>query len=240
MTVDPEQATQRYEQAVDDRVVVASANDDGTANLCGYGLPADRVAEARAYIEALARTTVPGDGRTIDQRRADVFLDLLCGIPTTGTAPARGTVDITIDFGALAELADDPAQIPGFGPVIADIARQLALEYGRQWQVTLTHHGQPVWAGTTRRRPSTALARRIRSRWPRCVFPGCRMPARECDLDHTRPWAKGGTTSEHNLVPLCRHHHQLRHRGWTYARDDDHTITWTSPLGWTYTIEHPP
>ena len=235
---DPDGAKERHERRVEERRVVAMPNDDGTADLCGFDLPAHRVAEARAYIETLARHL--DDDRSIEQRRADVFLDLLSGVPVTGHTPARGVVDITIDLETLAGLAERPGEIPGFGPVIADIARQLAHEYGRQWQVTLTHEDRPVWCGTTRRRPDAATARHIRSRWPRCVFPGCRMPARACDLDHTHPWADGGSTCEHNLVPLCRHHHRLRHRGWRYRRHADHTITWTSPLGRIYRTHPPP
>lgn len=78
--------------------------------------------------------------------------------------------------------ADRPGEIPGFGPVIADIARQLALEYGRRWQVTLTRRGESV----------------------------------------------------------CRHHHLLKDKGWSYGRRPDGAIVWTSPLGWVYTTEHPP
>ncbi len=240
IAVDPDAARQRYERNVAERMVVAAGNGDGTANLCGYDLPAERVAEARAYIETVARAQHPDDGRSLDQVRADVFLDLLCGIPHTGVRPARGVVDIEIDLPTLVGLVDQPGQIPGFGPVIADVARQLATEYGRQWQITITHQNTPLWCGITRRRPTTSLARRIRARHPRCVFPGCRMPARQCDLDHTQPWAHGGPTCQHNLAPLCRHHHTLHHRGWTYTIHPNRTITWTSPLGWTHTTHHPP
>lgn len=236
---DPDGMKERHQRRVEERTVVATPSEDGTADLCGYDLPAHRVAEARAYIEALARH-LPANDRTIDQRRADVFLDLLSGVPVTATAPARGVVDITIDLETLAGLAEHPAQIPGFGPIIADVARRLAHEYGRQWQITVTHHDRSLWCGVTRRRPDTDTARRIRASWPRCVFPGCRMPARACDLDHTYPWAQGGATCEHNLLPLCRHHHTLRHRGWNYRRHYDHTVVWTSPLGRTYRTHHPP
>ncbi len=239
MAADPAAAARRCEQAVDDRRVVAEMTDEGSADLCGYDLPPDRVAEARDRIERIARSLRrDGETRTLDQLRADVFLDLLCG--TAVHDRPRGVVDITVELDTLAGLAERPGEIPGFGPVIADIARRLALEYGRTWQVTLTRRGEPVWTGVTRRRPQTALARRIRSRWPRCVFPGCRMPARACDLDHIHPWAEGGPTCEHNLIPLCRHHHGLRDRGWSYVRRPDGTVVWTSPLGWEYTTEHPP
>jgi hypothetical protein len=49
------------------------------------------------------------------------------------------------------------------------------------------------------------------------VFPGCRMPAVACDLDHTIPWSESGPTESTNLAPACRHDHSTRHRiGWTY------------------------
>ncbi len=65
----------------------------------------------------------------------------------------------------------------------------------------------------------------------RSVFPGCRMPAVDCDLDHTRPWAEGGRTAPGNLQPLCRHHHVRHHRGRRYVLLDDGRTRWPSPLG---------
>ncbi len=81
--------------------------------------------------------------------------------------------------------------------------------------VTDPETGEVVWNGTTRRRPTATERRYIQARQPVCVFPGCRMPARDSDLDHTSDYAKGGPTHPHNLGPLCRHHHRLKHEaGW--------------------------
>lgn len=80
------------------------------------------------------------------------------------------------------------------------------------------------------------MKRHIRAVKPTCVFPGCRMPAEDTDLDHTRTWARHRQTKLEDLAPLCRYHHQVRHRGWTYQPSptgDDHI--WTSPLGHIYT-----
>jgi hypothetical protein len=72
-----------------------------------------------------------------------------------------------------------------------------------------------------------------------CVFPGCRIDARRCDLDHLVPYddtGPPGQTSPGNLAALCRRHHNAKtHRGWRYER----TATgyeWTSPLGRSYTV----
>ena len=81
----------------------------------------------------------------------------------------------------------------------------------------------------------------VRSRYPTCVFPGCRIPAIGCDLDHRKPWNQKGPTSCHNLAPLCRHHHVCKTKSrWQLKRETDGSHTWTSPLGHTYQTSRPP
>jgi hypothetical protein len=83
IAIDPDWARRKYEQAVRDRKVVGYRNEDGTANVCGYNLPADRAAAACAHIDALARKAKhAGDGRPIDHIRADLYLAMLDGTYT--------------------------------------------------------------------------------------------------------------------------------------------------------------
>ena len=85
---DPDDAANRYREAVDGRRVVVEPTVDGTAHLFGLDLPPDRVAAAMRRITDLAQGLKTGDEtRTIDQIRADVFLDLLDGTP-----PCRAVV----------------------------------------------------------------------------------------------------------------------------------------------------
>jgi hypothetical protein len=80
IAIDPEWARRKYEEAVRDRKVVGYRNEDGTANLCGYRLPADRAAAACAHIDELARKAKrAGDGRPIDHIRSDLYLAMLDG-----------------------------------------------------------------------------------------------------------------------------------------------------------------
>jgi hypothetical protein len=237
---DPDDATVRYREAVDGRRIAMDPTVDGTAHLYGLDLPPDRVQAAMRRINHLARSLKTADEtRTLDQIRADVFLDLLDGQHHTRRSGRRGTVDIQVDLTTLARLADDPGELAGYGPVIADIARQVAEnQHGAEWRWTLTHPdtGQVIDNGTTRRRPTAAQRRHVEARNRTCVFPGCRMPAFDCDLDHRQPWAHGGPTTERNLAPLCRHNHGTKHRcGWTYRRLPNGDYLWTSRLGHTYT-----
>ncbi len=234
----PESAKNEYEQALTERRVVTEPNRDGTANLVALNLPPERVAAITNRINALARSLrARHEPRSVDQLRADILTDLLAGDrPLQPTR--RGSVDIHVDLTTLLELDQRAGELPGWGPVIADIARQIAHDHGNQWRITLTHPdtNRVLWDGTTRRRPGAAMTRSVHARYHTCIFPGCRMPARDCDLDHRHPHTQGGPTCPHNLAPLCRRHHTAKHnRKWRIQRNPTGHHTLTSPHGHTYT-----
>jgi hypothetical protein len=245
IAVDPDSAEKRYRKGRDDRRVVREANNDGTANILAFNLgvlTADRIMK---QIHNLARAAKTGDDpRSIDQVRADVFVELLTG-PShhhDGPGPTRtGVVDIRVDLTTLAGLNKNPGEIPGWGPVISDIARQAA-EPNKQWQVTVTdNNGRPVWGGTTRYRPKLTERRQITTTYITCLFPGCRMPSTQSDIDHHHRWTDGGETEPENLGPGCRHDHILKETGgWKLRRNPDGSYTWTSRHGHTYTTRLEP
>ncbi len=141
------------------------------------------------------------------------------------------------DLATLAELSHTPGELGGYGPVIADIVRQLGLELvDGEWTFQVNDpDGEVVATGTTSRRPKTAQVRRARADYPKCIFPGCRQPARSSDLDHREEYSAGGETHNRNLAPLCRHHHMVRHNtDWKLERLANGDHQWTSPLGHTY------
>ena len=154
-------------------------------------------------------------------------------------------VDLRVDLETLTGLAEHPGELAGYGPVIADIARHIAATQPHaEWRYTITHPdtGRPLTTGTTRRRPTPAQRRSVQARQPTCIFPGCRMPATGCDLDHRTPWSQQHSTSASGLDPLCRFHHvTVRHRiGWTRQPLPTGDHLWTSPLGHLYTTSGTP
>ena len=57
-----------------------------------------------------------------------------------------------------------------------------------------------------------------------CVFPGCQVDARSCDLDHTNPYDERrphpAKPDPSNLACLCRRHHRAKTLGlWRYTRN---------------------
>jgi len=218
---DPEEAEDRYGRALADRSVVVEATPEGTANLYATNLPPDRLSAIKRRIHDMAQA-LRGNGeiRTMDQRRSDVLLDLLEGARQTGSDP-RAVVDLCVDLGTLVGLNDAPGEIAGFGPVIADIARQVVeRQQDAEWRFTVTDGatGLVIDNGITSRRPTTEQRRHAQARRRSCVFPGCRMPALRSDFDHRIPSSEGGPTKTTHLAPLCRHDHCVCHRfGWTLA-----------------------
>jgi hypothetical protein len=63
-------------------------------------------------------------------------------------------------YGSLTELANIPGELAGYGPIIAEMARQIALEeVAGKWTFTITDDGTVVSTGTLSRRPTAAQRR---------------------------------------------------------------------------------
>ncbi|MDH3540232.1 MAG: 13E12 repeat family protein [Acidimicrobiia bacterium] len=236
---DPADAEKRYENAVEERRVVLDSSVDGTAHLYLMDLPPDRAVRIRDHLDATARSLrTDGESRTMDQLRADVVLDMLDPIqPSSRRKSRRGALVLTVDLATLAGLTETSGDLNGYGPVVADIARQVAEASPLdEWRFVITDdQRRSLQAGLTRRRPVAAARRMVEAMYPRCVFPGCRVPASRCDLDHTTPWGQSHRTPVDGLAPLCRRHHRLRHRAaWRYRPTDDGDHEWISPLGHRY------
>ena len=191
-----------------------------------------------------------GERRRVDQLRADVFLDLLAGADPTIPAeqggagaltPAAraGTVTLTIDAAPLFCRADHAADLAGFGPIAAEVARRVIDEQAATlvWRMRITHDGQLISEHRLHRRPTADQLAYIRARDPVCRFPTCRRPAHQCQVDHVRDWADGGITHEDNLQTACARHNLAKSPDndghWTTDRIDG-GVLWTSPRGHTY------
>jgi hypothetical protein len=164
LAADADAATQRYERSVRERRVSLQADPDTTATLSAMFLPPQRAAAAFERVDAVARgIKQAGDARTLDQLRADVLLDLLQGVePQAAPIGRQGVVELLVPLATLTGQGQDPGLLAGYGPVVADIARQVAAQRAAQaerdsavqWRYrvydeagTLLHHG------VTRARP---------------------------------------------------------------------------------------
>lgn len=248
LTADPAAARRRREEGVRKRRVVRHLEEDGTATLTALGLPVEQAAKASNRLDALALAAKQaGDDRTLDQLRADTMLDLIAGTLTVPEPAARrGVLDIVAPLDTLRGLADEPGEIQGWGPLAAEVLHQLATRGDLDpevWRVNVVDaDGNLVGVVDARRRPTARQARHVQARDRTCRAPGCRVPARRCDLDHTVAHRYGGLTVVGNLGPACRRHHVGKHeRGLRVEQPEPGTFVWTTRRGHRYTRhqEHP-
>ena len=137
------------------------------------------------------------------------------GPGAAGPTPDVNVVYIVITLDTLLGLADTPADVSGMGPIPADLARELAAD-GR-WRLSSRHRDR--WDGDRHLPTHLHPWRRPRpthpSRETYCRMPGCNRQTAGCDLDHTIPYPAEPGTTDQNLGPLCRGHHNLKtHHGY--------------------------
>jgi hypothetical protein len=238
--VHPESLDARARRAAEKRGVWVGPELDGMATLSAY-LPAADAYEAKGRLDAIARSLRSADDevRTLGQLRADAFTDLLTMGITEATREAVGgrsrpAIAVTVPVLTMLDQSDEPATLEGYGPIDTDTATRLA-GAAKSWVRILTHPVTGAVLDVDRRtyRPPKDLRRWVEVHHPTCIRPGCRRPARECDLDHLIEWQYGGATRNTNLAPECEPDHVLRHNSrWDVHIDPDTGETyWTSPTG---------
>jgi hypothetical protein len=258
---DPEKAR---DDAVAERCAHASVDPVGTGCLTVTG-EAGRVAAAMERVEDVARRLRgDGDARTLTQLRSDVALDLLlygwanashlAASPSASSASSASTtslassaatfvgqaptarVTLVVSLGTLLGEERGVGEIPGYGHVSADHARQLATARGSVWRRLVSDPvtGAALDLTTYRYRPTPAMANTIAALDGVCTAPGCTTAAHRCDVDHNRPWPAGPTTIA-NLSARDRRHHNHKTRGtWTATNDSDGVTLWRTCSARTY------
>ncbi len=259
--VDADAAARRRREALRGRRVFTSPEPDGMA-LFGAYLTAPDALEAYRLVDERARSFAP-DARTADVRRADAVMELLRG-GGAGSTPSRRQVDVVVPVAVALGFADEPAELCGYGPIDAELARELITDAALRKVCVDAATGEVLAVEDTtarpngprelrralldmvatpttyddividRYRPNASQRRLVERRDRTCTFPSCTAPADRCDLDHRRPWPRGSTSAQ-NLGAASRKHHRAKQAGWTPGPGPHGSTIWNSPCGRTYT-----
>ncbi len=198
-------------------------------------LAVNTLAKARHAAEGGRRSGVRLGRRRVDALAALAEAALADrALPKTHGRPTQ--LQVIVDLPTLLGLAEHPAELSGFGPLPAQVARELAGDAAWRRLVVEPVTGYLLDYGTATYRPPQALVDYISARDRRCVFPGCENPQSGCDLDHAIAHP-AGSTSATNCGLLCRRHHRLKtFRPWKLKRHPDGSATWRSPSGLTHHV----
>jgi hypothetical protein len=80
-------------------------------------------------------------------------------------------------------------------------------------RVLLAPNGAVLNLGRTVRTASPAQRRALHARDGGCVWPGCTIPARWCDVHHVPGWVHGSNTDIGDMSLLCGGHHLQVEKG---------------------------
>lgn len=219
---------------------IPSANSCGgnTASSGLGGVPPrspERLRTVINPIRAVVQVIVPAARLATDDPPPDT--------PSRGTSPpdtsSRGAGPPSAESPSAESPDDDPPELIGYGPIDGATARDLAGN-AHHWERIFADAGTGNVLSVDRYRPSEQMRRVLRARDVHCRFPGCRMPAHRCDIDHTVDAQHGGSTSLDNLAHLCRGHHTIKHHtGWRVVQHENGHLKWFAPSGRSYDT-HPP
>jgi hypothetical protein len=146
--------------------------------------------------------------RTPAQRRADALVEMAT---RSATAPVGGrrpeplfTVVVGYETfaGPVCELANATMVTPG--------SLVPWLESAWVERVVFDGPSRVLDVGVHRRLFSGATRRAVVVRDRECFDPACDVPAELCQIDHVRPWAEGGLTTQANGRPACGFHNRRR------------------------------
>ena len=239
----PKDAETRYRRAFTQRRVETSRTLDGMGWLWATTDALDLTAVDHR-LTTLAQKLGADDARSMDQRRADILVDLLMG---RGIQPASGgessvAVGVTVPVQSLVGLDHTPGMLAdGSAAVPASVVREVAARPGTLFYRLLTdERGKLLDVAELGRFPSELLGFAVDSRDQTCRFPGCRRRAAGCDCDHTVRHPDGATTYV-NLGCLCRRHHRCKQTpGYALEQVEAGVFEWMMPTGHRYTVRPDP
>ncbi len=237
-TIDPAAVVRRHRRAETERHVSVRPAPDTMAYLTGLLPMVQAIAAHVALAREADRLRCEGDPRTKGQLMADLMVQRLTGQAVAASVPV--TVDVVLSDTTLLGAGSEPATIPGWGPVPAQIAREAIARATHDTQAWIRRlYADPTGnlvALTTKQRLAThGLATYLNLRdQGLCRTPWCDAPARH--TDHITPAHHGGPTTAENTQGLCEAcNHTKQAPGWTQQVLDDllerHTVQTTTPTG---------
>ena len=214
---------QRHARAVKDRYVSIRPAAEGMVRLSALLPLSEGVALHKALDEHARAAQAAGafggpgddgaDRPTLANLRADELVRHV-----TGVDPAREGMPVEIGLvmtdRALLDEGDDPARVPGYGPVPAALARMVArtgstrrgeVSEARAWLRRLLLDpvdSTPAESDGRRRLFTGPLRRFVVARDQECAMPYCHAAIR--DVDHVDRARDGGATTAANGQGLCR------------------------------------
>jgi len=247
--LDPQAVVRRARKAESERHVSCRPAPDTMTYVTGLLPVKQGVAVYAALSREADRLRAAGDDRGRGQIMADTLVERVTGKAAAGNA--RIEIQLVMTDRTLLQGDSEPAQLPGYGVVPAQWARDLvrtgmagngaATPPGAAERIwlrrlyTAPESGRLVAMDSRARLLPEGLRRLVQVRDSTCRTPWCDAPIRH--HDHVLAWEAGGATSEANGQGLCEHCNQTKEAtGWRAAPvpGPRHCVETITPTGHRY------
>jgi hypothetical protein len=246
--LDPAAFVLRRRRAEADRHVTLRPAPDTMTWLTALLPVKDGVTAYAALTRAADSARASGDARGKGQVMADTLVGALLAARTDGRPAVPVALHLVMTDHALFGTGEEPAFVDGFGPIPAELARELVAgactRRDRIWLRRLYAHpvtGELVATEARGRFFRASLARFIRLRDRTCRTPWCDAPVRHSD--HAWGIALDGPTSAANGQGLCEACDYAKQApGWRARPSpggEGHEIETTLPTGHRYRSRPP-
>lgn len=220
--LEPAAVVARKAKAEKDRHVSVRPAPDLMTQLSAL-LPMTQGISVYASLKKHADSVLGADDRTHAQIMADTLVERVTG--RSAAEPVPVSVDMVMSDECLLGLNDSAAEVRGYGPIPAAVARELvAASVSTDGETASTMRrsyarpsdGALVSMESKSRTFPAALAHFVRLRDQRCRTPYCGAPIAE--IDHAKPHRHDGPTSEANADGICVIHNRAKEAdGWGYS-----------------------
>ncbi|MEZ5167978.1 MAG: DUF222 domain-containing protein [Acidimicrobiales bacterium] len=224
--------TEAFERQRRDRRVTHWTGDDGMAMFLAAldkptGETVAKILEQRAeelWRDDGGRDGNPDEMRTLDQRMADAFVELITGSTGTTDAKACGAphprhqLNVIFDLNGMTDESGRPlaSLVVDGAPLPKAVLEHISCTAGAT-AMLFDGPGRPIWVGRDERNATIAQWRALIARDRGCV--GCGADPNRCEAHHILEWDNSGLTDIDNLVLVCtRCHHDIHHRGMQLRR----------------------
>ena len=205
--------------------IEVSATFDAENGAIFKGVVEDVTQELSQADQAAARAAGPEVLRSRSQLVADALVEMARRASRPSGKQARPLVHLVVNADTLQGRLGDV-------PITPATARRLCCDANLARVVT-DPKSVIIDLGAARN-PSDPLRHLLQARHHTCIWPGCTIASKSCQMHHIDHAFDGGPTRLDNLAPICAHHHHrlLHEGGFNCEHNSDRTnLTFNRPDG---------
>jgi hypothetical protein len=200
--IDPDGAERRVRKARKAGFAAVYAEPDGTARVTAR-MPFEKALAVHRALKLAATDALKdkSETRLIGQIMADVLAERVLGGPVV---TPNIEIQLVMNERTLLRGSDEPAEVPGYGPIPGFLGRQLVTDASKVWVrrlFTAPSTGELIAIESKRRIFPLALRKLIVARDRTCRNPWCNAEIKH--IDHRKRWTRKGNTSGRNGDGLC-------------------------------------